>query len=49
MGKKHAVDSSPHGFEHFLEVKDWLDWLDWLGPKASIFHDETARNSKGSR
>ena len=46
IGKMHAVDNSPHGFEHFLEIKDWFNYL---GPKRKIWDDEMDRNGKDGR
>lgn len=46
IGKLHAVDDGKHGFEELLEIKDWLAWL---GPKASIWKEETDRNGADGR
>jgi choline-sulfatase len=46
IGKLHAVDNSAHGFEHLLEMRDWLDYL---GPKARIWHEEMDRSGKDGR
>src|SRR5207247_2081205 len=46
VGKLHAVDDHPHGFQHLLDTKDWLQYL---GPKRKIWDEEMNRNANDGR
>jgi choline-sulfatase len=46
IGKLHAVSEGNHGFQEYLDAKDWLASI---GPKAQLFHDEMDKNRRDDR
>src|SRR5437588_396079 len=46
IGKLHAVDGQTHGFDYFLENKDWLRSL---GSKIALWHEDSDKSVDDGR